>query len=90
MFDFVTQTQLGRRFGVTSHVIGRWLVKIGLRNSDKTPSKKAIDGGFVKQHWDDDRGIWFPVWHAEKTIAALEESLCCRGETQSVEAEKGT
>lgn len=90
MFEYVTQGQIGKRFGVSSHVIGRWLVTIGLRNFDKTPSEKALQGGFFKEHYDQDRGIHFPVWHADKTIAALDDLFCSLGGAQNQESEKGT
>ena len=34
---FMNQTDLGRLFGVTSHVIGRWLTKAGLKGTIPTP-----------------------------------------------------
>lgn len=80
-YKFVNQTQLGRMFGVTSHVMGRWLVEIGLRTVDLKPSRKAFDGGFMTKA-DTGRGAgWYYVWHRRKTIAALEAAGYKRVET---------
>ncbi len=66
----LTLTQLGTVFGVTSHKIGYWLVKAGLRTADKHPSPRAFEEGFVKR-CQNGTG-YFYVWHKAKTIALLE------------------
>jgi hypothetical protein len=72
-YEFMTQTQLGQLFGVTSHEIGKWLVEIGLRTDRKAPSHLAFDGDYVTQALGrNDCYNW--VWHAGKTVAALEEA----------------
>jgi len=72
-YKIMSQTQLGRLFGVTSHVVGRWLVEIGLRTSKGRPSTAAHQGGYCEispchgngYHW---------VWNVEKTVPALEQA----------------
>jgi len=54
----LNQTELGKLFGVSSHVLGDWLVDIGLRTSDKKPSAGAFSEGFVEQA-DNGRGGYF-------------------------------
>ena len=71
MREFVTQTELGRLFGATSHVIGKWLVECGLRTETRKPSRTAFKGGFVEQAPSGRNGGYFYVWHQEKAIAAL-------------------
>jgi hypothetical protein len=73
MYEYSTLTELGKLYGVTSHVTGRWLTDIGLR-SNKRPSQAAFAGGFVEQAptGRGGDGGYFWVWETEKTIAALE------------------
>lgn len=68
-YEFVTQTQIGEHFGVTSHQIGRWLKKVGLREGE-WPSETAKWDGFVKKI--DANGKTFFAWHRERTISELE------------------
>lgn len=69
-YEFMTLTQLGQLFGVTSHQLGRWLVDIGLRNEKKRPSQKAFDGDYCKTGPSRGEGYnW--IWHTEKTVQAL-------------------
>ena len=72
-FEFMTQTQIGELFGVSSHQIGKWLVEIGLRTIKKYPSGLAFEGNFVSQAPSRNDGYnW--VWHSAKTVAALEKA----------------
>lgn len=69
-FEFVTQTQLGKIFGIGTKIMGKWLTKVGLRDGEHDPTKQALQGGFCKL-FRNDRDIVFFVWHRTKTIAAL-------------------
>ena len=72
-FPYMSQTQLGKLFGATSHVIGDWLRNLGLRDEDGMPTRKAQDGHFCKQTIAGEKGtLW--VWNSEKTVAALIEA----------------
>jgi hypothetical protein len=71
MERFATMRDIGKMYSVSSHVIGRWLTRCGLREGGQ-PTRKAIDGGFSKEILDQDRGIWFFVWNVARTTAALE------------------
>lgn len=73
MNAFLSQTDLGKLFGATSHEVGKWLVACGLRTRDKKPSQQAFDEGFVKTAGTG-RGVvgsYFYVWNEQKTVAAL-------------------
>lgn len=70
--EHLSQTDLGKLFGVSSHVAGRWLVEIGLRTKEKRPSRTAFDGGFVKQAPTGRGSGYFYVWHRQKVTHALE------------------
>jgi hypothetical protein len=73
MNEFTTMTELGKLFDESSHTIGKWLVDIGLRTPEMKTSKKAFDGGYVKQvPLPDNPDRYFWGWHRLKTIFALE------------------
>ena len=71
--EYLSQTDLGKRFGVSSHLIGKWLIEVGLRTEEKRPSQRAFDGGFVKQVPTGRNEGYFYVWQAEATIKMLIE-----------------
>jgi hypothetical protein len=76
MDEFMSLTEMGAIFGVTNQKIGRALMGIGLRTADGNPSPKALDGGYCGLR-PTGRGPIphnFVVWHAEKTLAALEQA----------------
>jgi hypothetical protein len=71
--EFMTLTQIGELFGATSHQVGKWLVRMGLRTAAKRPSNVAFDGDFVKQGPSRGDGYnW--VWHSQRTVAVLEKA----------------
>lgn len=67
---WVNQTALGHEFGIGSKTVGKWLQDVGLRTSERTPSDKALAGGFVKLTANE-QGICFFLWDKEMTVAAL-------------------
>lgn len=69
---YLTQTELGKLFGVSCKVVGDWLIEVGLRTIDRKPTRTAFDGGFVSQAALN-AGGYFYKWDDEKTIKALEE-----------------
>lgn len=70
-FEFMSLTQLGEIFGVSSHKVGDWLVEIGFRTESKRPSKLAFENDVVKEGPSRGQGYnW--VWHTDRTIRALE------------------
>ena len=69
---YLTQTELGKLFGVSCKVVGDWLIEVGLRTIDRKPTRTAFDGGFVSQAALD-AGGYFYKWDDEKTIKALEK-----------------
>jgi hypothetical protein len=71
---FLSQTELGRHFSVSSPQIGKWLIACGLRTPNKKPSPKAFADGFVEQRDSRQPGTYFWVWHREKTLAVLTEA----------------
>lgn len=70
-YKLLTQSQLGVLFGVSSHVIGDWLTKLGLRDkTTKKPTREAHRGGFCDTAPSGPSGYHW-AWDAEKTVAAL-------------------
>ncbi len=74
MQEFLSLTELGQIYGVTRNKVGAWLVELGLRTTDKKPSKTAFDSGYVEQRLSTQPGTYFWVWHGEKTCKLLEEA----------------
>jgi hypothetical protein len=73
--EYESLTDLGKRFGVSSHVIGRWLAALGLRVVGKNdPTVKAIQLGLTaKAPTNRGDGCYtYTVWHVAKTVALLE------------------
>ncbi len=71
---YVSQTELGNLFGVTSHRIGQWLREIGWRTSKNKPSQEAFDRDLARPISSGRNNGYFYVWHATKTIEALEKA----------------
>src|SRR5262245_36406561 len=69
--EYLTMTEIGRLFGVSSHVIGRKLNEIGLRNGRK-PSGAAFNGGYCEERWASDLRGYCWAWAKTKTIESLE------------------
>jgi hypothetical protein len=70
----LTQTQLGKLFGATSHDIGKWLIHCGLKDIEtKRPTREAHNeqccetapSGLTNYSWE---------WVAEKTVQRLIEA----------------
>jgi hypothetical protein len=75
MDDFLSQTELGEIYGVTSHKIGKWLRGLGLRDENGKPTARAFQEGFVKQRPSTQPGTYFYVWHKAKTTEQL-DGMC--------------
>ena len=69
--EYLTQTQLGKIYGVTSHVIGKWLTGLGLREAGK-PSRTAFNEGFVRQAPSSQPETYFYVWNKAKACEVLD------------------
>lgn len=74
--EFGTLTELGKKLGVSSHVIGRWIGALGLRIVGGDPTAKARELGLVKTA-PTGRGEGthlFYLWHLHKTMRLLEDA----------------
>ena len=71
---YVKMTTFGDLFGVSSHVIGRWLREIGWRTSKNKPSQEAFDQDLARPVSSGRNNGYFFVWHEAKTIEALEKA----------------
>jgi hypothetical protein len=72
--DYLSLTELGRLYNVSSHRVGKWLVSLGLRTREKKPSESAFSGGFVSQRDSTQPGTYYWVWHAEWTMRLLKQA----------------
>jgi len=70
-YEYMNQGQLGKLFGETSHKVGDWLKDLGLRKRDGKPSSEAFNRNLVSQNYDAN-GTYCYVWHADRTVVALE------------------
>jgi hypothetical protein len=65
MAEYLTQRQLGRKYGVSSHQVGKWLVEWGLRSKDGRPSALAVINGIVKKEECQNKGHFFYRWNED-------------------------
>ncbi len=72
MNEYLSLTELGRLYGVSSHVVGRWLKGLGLRTQDGRPSPEAFAQSYVTQRPSRQPGTYFWIWHADKTTGILD------------------
>ena len=72
MNEYLSLTELGRIYGVSSHVVGKWLKGLGLRASDGSPSAQAFNEKYVSQRPSRQPGTYYHVWHAQKTTDLLD------------------
>ena len=72
--EFLSLTELGKEYGVSSHKMGKWLIDLGLRDRNKKPSRAAFENGFVQQRDSTQPGTYFWVWNKAKTLWALEKA----------------
>ena len=89
MNDYLSLTDIGRIYGVSSHVAGRWLKGLGLRTESGEPSKQAFNEKYVSQRPSRHPGTFYYVWHAAKTTAILDGMCYPRAVRDSVERECG-
>ncbi len=75
MKQFSTLTELGRKYGESSHWAGAKLKALGLRHADGLPTQKAHDEGYVGQKRNSYVEQFSFTWHTEKTCQLLDESM---------------
>ena len=73
MSDFLSLTELGQLYGVSSHKVGRWLKNLGWRTEDGRPSSEAFQQNLVGQRESRQPGTFFYVWSAQETISMLDD-----------------
>ena len=75
MNEYLSLTEIGRVYGVSSHAVGKWLKKLGLRAESGQPSADAFRDKYVAQRPSTQPGTFFYVWDA-KTTTALLDGMC--------------
>jgi hypothetical protein len=70
--EYVTMTELGKLYGVSSHKVGKWLRGLSLRDEKGKPSAEAFNTNFVAQRPSRQPGTYFYVWDRETTTALLD------------------
>jgi len=73
--DFLAMKEIAEMCGSSQQRVGRALAKLGLWIVGDGPTRNASDGGYVTfrtyPHRPDIGDRSLPVWHKEKTLAAL-------------------
>jgi hypothetical protein len=87
MNEYLSITEMGRIYGVSSHVAGRWLKGLGLRTESGQPSTQAFNEKYVSQRPSRYPGTFYYVWHAGKTTAILDGMCYPRAVHDPVERE---
>ena len=69
--NWLTLTDLGRRFGLSAVSCGRMLSTAGMRDDDGMPSDVALDGGYAYRRPDQNanRSV---LWHEERCTELLQ------------------
>jgi hypothetical protein len=70
---YLSLTELGKLYGVSSHQVGKWLKGLGLRTEGNDPSELAFEGGFVDRRPSTQPGTYYYVWHEQKTTEILDK-----------------
>lgn len=71
MENYLSQTEIGRVYGVSSHVVGKWLKDLGLRNSEGFPTDDAK--AMVSKRQSTNLGTWISVWDREQVLEVLDK-----------------
>lgn len=75
-YPTMSQRQIGRLFGESSHAVGRWLVGAGLRDQDGKPTGRAFDGGYCETAPSRNDG-YFWTWRPDKVVPVLQQQGHC-------------
>ena len=70
MKEYLSQTELGKLFGVSSHTIGEWLRDAGLRDPGGKPTFEGHEYADTRPSTNPNTYFW--VWHRKRTIRLLE------------------
>lgn len=69
-FEFLSQTQFGKLYGVSARQIGIWLSELDLKRFDGQPDDRAVRAGLVKVVSEGD--VTFYSWHKTKVVQLFE------------------
>jgi len=70
MKEYLSQTELGKLFGVSSHTMGDWLREAGLRDPGGRPTYEGHE--YADTRPSTNPGTYFWVWHRERTVRLLQ------------------
>ena len=71
--EYLSQKELGKLFGVSSHVVGRWLIACDLRNDKGYPTNECQGNGMAKNGNPGFQGIHWH-WNAQRTTKIFREA----------------
>ena len=67
---YLTLTELGKLYGVSSHKVGKWLKGLALRDDKGHPTPAA--GGLLDTRPSTNPGTFIYTWHEQKTTEILD------------------
>ena len=87
--EYISLTELGQLYRVSSHAVGKWLKILNLRMQNGKPSPRAFYEGFVSQQPSRQPDTFFYVWNRKMTTELLDRMEYPRVKTESEEAVQG-
>ena len=67
---YVTMRQIGKQLGVSSHVVGRMLKQVGVRDADGHPTEEVRSSNLNKIIFTE-QGFPLTLWHQDRALAIL-------------------
>jgi hypothetical protein len=68
MNSYLSQTDLGKMYGVTAFRIGKWLIEAGMRGKNGIPTAYALRMGITQQRPSTNPGTYYWVWSRDAVI----------------------
>jgi len=72
--EYLSQTEIGTIYGVSSHVVGKWLKSLDLRDQNGHPTNKAKSFfGLCGKRESTRAGTWINVWERNQILSLLDQ-----------------
>ena len=72
--EYLSQTEIGTIYGVTSHKVGKWLKLLDLRDEKGYLTNKAKSfPGLSSKRESTNAGTWINVWDKDQILSLLDQ-----------------
>jgi transposase len=72
--EYLSQTEIGKIYGVSSHVVGKWLKSLELRDQTGQPTNRAKSiHKLCTQRQSTNEGTWIYVWDKTQILSLLDQ-----------------